>query len=397
MLKLLLLVSTMLQCILRLPVSRMFFAAARSVVLAPVYFYTRMGVHAYAYTRVTRTGGVDPSKLGRAMVAGLFSLALLLSVGLNLAHPTHTAAAVSSNLNFQARLENLNGSIAADGVYNIEFKIYKSLSAGQSVAGTCVGGVTDDCLYKEDYLNSATQGVTVTNGYLSVNLGSITAFPANMDWSQSLYITMNIGGTGAGAPTYDGEMSPRLALTAVPYAFQAKSATQLQVSSGANITTLAIQTPTANVTYQLLAAAAGTYSICTSSGNCLGGGGGGANTALSNLTSPTALNVDLQPGVTNAVDIGSAANGFLFRTGYFATSLQAPLLQTANTTAASTNSVNLSVTTGNATGLTSNSGNLSVDVGTATGTTGTINIGTTNASALSLGRSGITTTNNGRS
>ena len=65
------------------------------------------------------------------------------------------------------------------------------------------------------------------------------------------------------------------------------------------------------------------------------------------------------------------------------------------TSTASTNSNTVAITTGNATGTTSNSGNLTLDTGTATQTTGTITLGATSASALTLGRSGLTTTNAG--
>ncbi len=70
-------------------------------------------------------------------------------------------------------------------------------------------------------------------------------------------------------------------------------------------------------------------------------------------------------------------------------------LKTLNQTAGSTNSAAVSLVTGNAGGATSNSGNVTIDAGTATGTAGTVNVGTTNASAISISRSGITTTING--
>ncbi len=63
-----------------------------------------------------------------------------------------------------------------------------------------------------------------------------------------------------------------------------------------------------------------------------------------------------------------------------------------NTNSASTNSSNVTLQSGNATGATSNSGNITLDVGTATGTAGTISIGTTNTTAITIGRNGITTT-----
>jgi len=48
--------------------------------------------------------------------------------------------------------------------------------------------------------------------------------------------------------------------------------------------------------------------VCLSSGNCLGGGGGGANTALSNLSS-VAINTSLLPGSTT-VDLGASSTPF---------------------------------------------------------------------------------------
>lgn len=213
---------------------------------------------------------------------------LVLSGGvLATLNPAPASAVTSSNLNFQARLLQPTGALVADGTYNIQFNIY-SVSSGGST------------LWTESRLNNAGQGVNVKNGYLSVNLGSITAFPATIDWDQELWLGMTVRGTGScvfGACTpADAEMSPRFKLTAVPYSFIAARA------------------------------------------------------------------------------LGVASN---------------------NTNSASTHSATVSVTTGNAAGATSNSGNLTVDTGTATGTTGTITIAAANASALTIGRVGLTTTNAG--
>ena len=65
------------------------------------------------------------------------------------------------------------------------------------------------------------------------------------------------------------------------------------------------------------------------------------------------------------------------------------------TTANSTNSSNLTIKSGNVSGLTSNSGNVVIDAGTATGTTGTISIGATNASSVTIGKSNNTVTVSG--
>ncbi|MEK7602721.1 MAG: hypothetical protein AAB459_00560, partial [Patescibacteria group bacterium] len=133
---------------------------------------------------------------------------------------THTrgvaSAATSSTMNFQARLLNSSGNTVSDGSYSIEFKLFNASSSSGSSQGSCVGDA--NCVWTETRTGANT--VTVTNGYFSVNLGSVTAFGA-ISWDQEHWLTMNIGGIGG--PTWDGEMTPRIKLTAVPYAFRAGS------------------------------------------------------------------------------------------------------------------------------------------------------------------------------
>lgn len=121
-------------------------------------------------------------------------------------------AATASTINFQARMMNNAGSIAPDGNYHIEFKLYDTASTGGTAQGVCTGNCK--------WIETRTTGnlVTVANGYVNVSLGSVTAFGTSIDWSKDLWLTMNVGGTG-GSPSWDGEMTPRLKLTAVPYAF----------------------------------------------------------------------------------------------------------------------------------------------------------------------------------
>ncbi len=233
--------------------------------------------------------------LSRTRRAFWFVIVLVLALsglGLQALHEApQVSAATSSTLNFQARLLSATGALVPDGYYNIEFKLYNVASGGTAL--------WTDTRYDQ---NGATAGqdyrIRVANGYFSVYLGDTTAggtaFPGTIDWDQELWLTMNIGGSNQTAtPTYDGEMNPRLKLTAVPYAF--KSAVSANVES-------------------------------------------------------------------------------------------------ADTNAASTNTDNVSVVSGNALGATSNSGNITIDAGTATGTAGQLLFGTSAASALTIGRSGVTTT-----
>lgn len=96
------------------------------------------------------------------------------------------AQAAPTTMSFTARLKNANGSIVADGSYNVEFKLYNQASDGTA-------------LWTERYYdeNGATAGedyrVKVVNGYLSVKLGSRTPF-GGINWDDNLWLTMNIGG-----------------------------------------------------------------------------------------------------------------------------------------------------------------------------------------------------------
>lgn len=73
-------------------------------------------------------------------------------------------------------------------------------------------------------------------------------------------------------------LTPTAALTvgssSQSFTVQGNASSTLTATNGANTTSLVFQTPTASVTYRFLTAAAGTYDICTSVGNCAGAGSG---------------------------------------------------------------------------------------------------------------------------
>jgi hypothetical protein len=172
---------------------------------------------------------------------------------LAIATPLTAQAATDSTLNFQARLETSAGAIAPDGTYNIEFKLYNVATAGSAE-------------WTEDYLISASHGVNVANGYLTVNLGSITNFPTTINWDQQQYLTMNIGNSFSCSPfsscSPDGEMNPRLPLTAVPYAFRAGT---LVTGNGTYSSSLTLAQPASSTQSFVIAdqGAAGTYNLLT--------------------------------------------------------------------------------------------------------------------------------------
>jgi hypothetical protein len=171
--------------------------------------------------------------------------------------PTRVEAATSSTLNFQARLYNSSGTLVPDGNYHIEFKLHDNLSTSGGAQGTCSGS----CLWRE----TRTTGnlVTVKNGYFSVNLGSVTSFPS-LNWDQDMWLSMNIGGSG-GAASWDGEMSPRIKLTAVPYAFRAGGLTSYNGTQSGNLTFSTV----ANSPNILLPDISGTNNVLLQSGTTL--------------------------------------------------------------------------------------------------------------------------------
>src|SRR3954466_12491106 len=93
--------------------------------------------------------------------------------------PTQAAAGINSQVNFQGRLLNSQGATVPDGFYNIEFKIYQD-GDGQS-AGDSTGSPSGSLKWTEDWLNNTGHGVKVTNGYMSVSLGSVNPFGSNID------------------------------------------------------------------------------------------------------------------------------------------------------------------------------------------------------------------------
>ena len=207
--------------------------------------------------------GRAPRLKGRGVyLFGIFALFVLLFVSLVL--PSTSSAATADTINFQARLEQANGAVVPDGSYNVEFKLYDSCSA-TTTNGACTTFTGN--VWTEDWLNSSSNGIAVHNGYLTASLGSITAFPSTINWNQPLWLTINIGGTAnTTTPTWDGQMTPALQLTAVPYAFASS-----QLDSSPNATgyqsSLSLVQPAsgvaANEVFSILdQGTGGSYNIC---------------------------------------------------------------------------------------------------------------------------------------
>jgi hypothetical protein len=213
------------------------------------------------------------SKLIRRSGLFLFALVAAITVLLSLQSGRNQsyATANSSTINFQARLLSASGAVVPDGTYNIDFKLYNASSSTGQAVGSCTSGGSTNCEWEESYVYGGYSGahasnpgpqITVQNGYVSVYLGQYNPFPNTINWDQPQYLTMNIdqnGTTSSGAITWDGEMSPRIQMTALPYAF---TSSQLANNSGANRGTLSFGNGVTNNPTIYLPNVAGTNTLC---------------------------------------------------------------------------------------------------------------------------------------
>lgn len=123
-------------------------------------------------------------------------------------------------ISFSARLKGANGQTAPDGLYNVSFRLYSDSEGGVPL--------WTETFYDENGIGAGQDNrIRISNGYLQAKLGSRTPFTSTINWDGDLWLTMNIGGTTQVGNTnnipWDGEMSPRIQLNAVPYALSAGS------------------------------------------------------------------------------------------------------------------------------------------------------------------------------
>jgi len=295
-----------------------------------------------------------------------------------IATPAKAVAGINQQLNFQGRLFNTQGATVPDGYYNIQFKIYQD-GDGQSVATT--GSPLGSPDWTENHLNANSQGVMVKNGFMSVELGSITAFGSNIDWNQSvLWLSVNIGSTNASCTPFssctpDGEMIPMKRMSSNPYSLNSgllgglASTDFLQIAKG-------VQTDTSTNTNSIYINKTGTGNLIT-----LQSSGSDAFT------------------VTNSGDISFGANSNHTLSVTTATANVAGKSLTLTGGAAGTGAASLAggdiVLQGGAGGGTNSAGgNVSIDSGakTGSGSDGSIYIGSNRATSVQIGSTTLATT-----
>ncbi len=163
---------------------------------------------------------------GLGVFRGMFKYTILLGILLGLfstlvTSPAHAVAGINQQINFQGRLLNSQGATVPDGYYNIEFKIYQD--GDGTTVGDTAGSPIGTLKWTEDHLNANSTGVLVKNGFMSVDLGSITSLGSGIDWNQNtLWLSLNIGTTNTSCTPFtsctpDGEMVPMKRLSSTPY------------------------------------------------------------------------------------------------------------------------------------------------------------------------------------
>lgn len=281
----------------------------------------------------------------------------------------HAAPGINQQLNFQGRLLTAQGATVADGYYNIQFKIY------QDGTGTVAGNPSGTLKWTESWLNANGNGVQVKNGYMSVQLGSITSL-SSVDWNQdTLWLSINVGNTNASCTPFtscsgDGEMLPMKRLGSTPYAFNAgqlggltsaqflQLAQGVQTEAGTNTTAIAInKTGTGGNFLELQSSGVDVFKI-TNTGDITFGSNIDHAISVSTAAASTA-------GKALTISAGTAGTGATALTGG-----------------------TLTLQGGNGGGTGGNGGNLVLDAGAAAvgGSGGTITIGGTNASSITLGQ-----------
>jgi hypothetical protein len=145
----------------------------------------------------------------RAGISALFCFVLLVTF----TAPKATAAVgINRQMAFQGRVVNSSGSSVANGTFSFVFALYAQANAGTP-------------------LWTETKTLTVVNGIFGTNLGSNTAIPSSIDFNQDeLYLGINFNA--------DGEMVPRIRLTAVAQAINAEKVNGLTVSPSTGTLTI---------------------------------------------------------------------------------------------------------------------------------------------------------------
>ncbi len=246
------------------------------------------------------------------------------------------------------------------GANDITGSVFGVTGASGNVTGGTYNGQTLSATASLTGTLTVANNLTLTSGDIAVNGGDITSTGA-----------LNITPTGA---LTAGATNQALTL-------QGNGSTTLTSTVSGNTTTVGFTSPTANTTLNFPALSAGTYNICTSSGNCLGAGAT-LQTSYNNSTNPEIV-LDATRGALTVRDNATpiAANLLEVQNNTASTTYFAVTAGGVQTTGTNVSSGNINTTGGalqtNSLNRIDNSGNL-VNIGNLTAT-GAITIASTGA------------------
>lgn len=308
-------------------------------------------------------------KTNRSIYLICFGVAILVVLASLFFLSRQSVFAANKVVGFTARLQKSTGAITPDGNYNIRFKLYNQSSGGSAI-------------WTEVHYDSNGSGagndnrIRIKNGYMSVQLGSQTALP-DIDWSSDVWLTMDIGGTVqegvVSSIPWDGEMSPRIQLTSVPYALSAgsldgkKSDDFVQLGQG-------VQTDASdNSSIFINKTGTGDLVQLQSSGS-------------------DALTISQSGSITmgasdQTIRVGASSGGI----GHNLT------ISAGDGDGDNHGGGDLVLQGGTSNGLNTDGGSVSIDAGAknGTGSSGSIALGTSNAGSIAIGNAGSTTTVDG--
>lgn len=154
--------------------------------------------------------------LSSIVTAFILAAFLLLSTEKILA-----ATGINKQINFQGKVVNSNGTNFTNGDYSFLFCIYTMASPTTA----CTAAANNDAIWRES------KTLTVTDGIFRTQLGDTTALPGSVDFNtDNIYLGTNFNS--------DGQMTPLVRFTAVPYAFNALKVAGLTVTDTTGTFTL---------------------------------------------------------------------------------------------------------------------------------------------------------------
>lgn len=302
---------------------------------------------------------------------GKLFFTLLAVVFFGLLFSTQAKAANPATISFQGKVVNSNGTNVTNGNYNFVFKLYSVASGGSAIW-------------------TETDTLTVSGGIFQVNLGAGCSFftanacngntPVDFNANPNLYLGVTFNADPA------GEMSPRVQLQSVPFAFNSDRVGGLSVSQLVQLSPSSQQSGTINVSGDVTTAAniqgnavngvggintgasGGTQRI-DNSGNLLNIGSITGSSALVVVSGGIAQDITVDASTSGVVKIGSASTGNIELGGGVLSGSGCTL---TNSTGDFSCTGALSAATGASVGSTTTAGSIVFKDGTGSGNTASI-------------------------